>query len=304
VAEGLSNALRKRGHIVTNMYLGQVSKLKCRLKPYLMFFKFAYNASRHDIVFTHFHTFSHVLIVSYISARLFRKPVIARIDDYFYTTRFGWFRILEMGMQNAILKICSRVFTVSEEYAERIPIRNVGVIRNGVDLELFNPRLYKARSRAKAPIVVFLGVAYGHRAINKLIEVAEGLPNISFLLVGESEFKSLPSNVKTRWVPHSEVPEVLAESRVAICSLETNVLNAGSSPTKVAEYIAFNLPIVSWKGSIDSTIPYFPVSNEHELKETIERLVDENLRYDPQLVREFDWNAIAERTENAMKELL
>jgi len=304
VAEGLSKALRKRGHIVTNIYLGQVSKLKCRLKPYLMFFRFAHNASRHDIVFTHFHTFSHVLIVSYISSRLFRKPIIARIDDYFYTTRFGWFRILEMGLQNAILKRCNRVFTVSEEYARRIPIRSVGVIRNGVDLELFSPRLYKARSRAKAPLVVFLGVAYEHRAINKLIEVAEELPNTRFLLVGESEFKSLPSNVKTRKVSHSEVPEVLAESRVAICSLETNVLNAGSSPTKVAEYIAFNLPIVSWKGSLDSAIPYFPVSNERQLRETIERLVDEKFRYDPQLVKEFDWNVIAERTENAMKELL
>jgi len=303
VAQGLSDALRKRGHVVTNVYLGQVSILKCRLKPYLLFFRFARNASRHDIVFTHFHTFSHVLIVSYLVARLFGKPIIARIDDYFYTTRFLWFRILEMGLQNSILKKCDRVFTVSEEYARRIPIRGVGVIRNGVDLTVFSPRL-RRKGSVKTRSVIFLGVAYEHRAVDKLVKVAEELPNIDFLLLGESEFRNLPSNVKTFRVPHGEVPKILAESRVAINSLQTNVLNAGSSPTKVAEYIAFNLPVVSWRGSLDSAIPYFPVSNERELKETIERLVEEDFKYDPQLVEQFDWNVIAEKVEVVMKELL
>jgi len=304
VAQGLSDALRKRGHIVTNVYLGQVSKLKCRLMPYLLFFRFACNASRHDIVFTHFHTFSHVLVVSYLAARLFGKSIIARIDDYFYTTRFRWFRILEMGLQNAVLKKCDRVFTVSEEYAKRIPIQGVGVIRNGVDLTVFSPHLRKTKGSVKRRSVIFLGVAYEHRAVDKLVKVAEELPNIDFLLVGESEFRNLPSNVKAFRVPHGGVPRILSESRVAINSLQTNVLNAGSSPTKVAEYIAFNLPIVSWKGSLDSAIPYFPVSNERELKETIDHLVEEDFKYDPQLVKQFDWNVIAEKVEVVMEELL
>ena len=303
-AEGLSSGLRKRGHAVTNLCLGNVNKLMCRLKPYLMFLKFAYNASRHDIVFTHFHTFTHTTIVSYVCSRIFKKPIIARIDDYFYTTRFGWFRILEMGLQNAVLKRCDRVLTVSEDYAKRIPLDDVGLIRNGVDLAVFNPHLYETSGSGRNHSVIFLGVAYEHRGINKLIKVAKELPKISFLLVGESEFKDLPPNVKTLRVPHKEVPKVLASSKVAICSLETNVLNVGSSPMKVAEYIAFNLPIISWRGSLDSSIPYVPVSSEQELKRAIKRLIDKDFKYDPKFVEQYDWNVIAEKLESVMKELL
>jgi len=304
VAEGLSNALRKRGHTVTNIYLGHVSKISCRLKPYLMLLDFARGAVGHDIVLTHFHTFSHVLIVSYICARLFRKPIIARIDDYFYTTRFRWFRLLEMGLQNAVLKRCDSVFAQSEEYAIRIPIDNIGVIRNGVNLTLFNPSLYETRGVSKPRSVIFLGVAYEHRGINKLIRVAKELPDINFLVVGESKFKDFPPNVTTLRVPHREVPKVLAASKVAICSLQTNILNIGTSPTKVAEYIAFDLPIISWRGSLASSIPYIPISSEEELKDAIKRLMSEDFKYDPEFIEQFDWNVIAEQVESVMKELL
>jgi len=303
VAEGLSNALRRMGHEVTNVYLGEVTKLGCRIKPYLMFFRLASKAFKNDIVLSHFHTFTHTTIVSYVCARLAKKPIIARIDDYFYTTRFGWFRLLEMGLQNAILKRCDRVLTVSEDYAKRIPIKNVGVLRNGVDMRLFNPSLYKGRGK-KPRSVLFLGVAYGHRGMGKLIEVAKKLPSLSFLLVGETEFKDLPPSVSAMRVPHREVPRVLATSKVAICSLETNELNVGSSPTKVAEYIAFNLPIISWKGSLDSHIPYTPVSSLEELKEAIKRLIREDFTYDPRFAKQFDWNVIARELEGVMKGLL
>lgn len=304
VAEGLSRALRNRDHVVTNVYLEKATRFRCRVMPYLMFFKIVYNAFRHDVVFSHFHTFTHTTIVSYVCARLARKPIIARIDDYFYTTEHGWFRLLEMGLQNGILKRCNRVFTVSEDYARRIPIDNIGVLRNGVDLDLFNPRLYKISGSAKARSVIFLGVAYAHRGIKKLIEVAKELPAVSFILLGESEFRDIPSNVKTLRVPHKDVPKFLAMSKVAICSLETNVLNIGSLPTKVAEYIAFNLPIVSWKGSLDSHIPYIPVSNVQELQEAIKRLMGEKFKYNPEFVKQFDWSVIAEKLESVMKELL
>ena len=304
VAEGLSKALRNRGHAVTNVYLGKVTKLGCRVMPYLMFFKVVYNAFKHDLVFSHFHTFTHTTIVSYVCARLARKPIIARIDDYFYTTRHGWFRLLEMGLQNAILKRCNRVLTVSKDYAERIPIDNIGVLRNGVDLDLFNPRLYKTSDSAEARSVIFLGVAYAHRGIKRLIEVAKESPDVSFILLGESEFMDLPSNVKTLQVPHKDVPKILAMSKVAICSLETNVLNIGSLPMKATEYIAFNLPIISWKGSLDSHIPYIPVSNLQELQEAIKRLMDKKFEYDQTFVKQFDWKVIAEKLEDVMKELL
>jgi len=304
VAEGLSNALRERGHAITNIYLGHVSKLSCRLKPYLRFFDFARGAARHDVVFTHFHTFSHVLIISYLCARLFRKPIIARIDDYFYTTRFRWFRLLEMGLQNAVLKRCDKVFAQSEEYATRIPIDNIGVIRNGVNVALFNPRLYETHGVNKTHTVIFLGVAYEHRGIDKLVRVAEEMPDINFSVVGESKFKDLPPNVRTLEVPHKEVPKVLAASKVAICSLQTNVLNIGTSPTKVAEYIAFNLPIISWKGSLASFIPYIPISSEEELKDAIKRLMSKDFKYDPEFIEQFDWKVIAKEVESFMKELL
>ena len=304
VAEGLSKALLKRGHVVTNVYLEKVTKFRCRVMPYLMFFKIVPNAFTHDVVFSHFHTFTHTTIVAYVCARLARKPIIARIDDYFYTTGHRWFRLLEMGLQNAILKRCNRVFAQSENYAKRIPIYNIGALRNGVELDLFNPRLHKISGSSKARSVIFLGVAYSHRGIKKLIEVAKELPDVSFILLSKSEFRDLPSNVKALQVPHKDVPKFLAMSKVAICSLETNVLNIGTSPTKVAEYIAFNLPIISWKGSLDSHIPYIPVSNVQELKEAISRLMDEKFEYDPTFVKQFDWNVIAMKLESIMKELL
>jgi len=209
-----------------------------------------------------------------------------------------------MGLQNAILKRCNRVFAQSENYAKRIPIDNIGVLRNGVELDLFNPRLHKIGGSSKARSVIFLGVAYSHRRMKKLIEVAKELPDVSFILLGKSEFRDLPSNVKAQQVPHKDVPKFLGMSKVAICSLETNVLNIDTSPTKVAEYIAFNLPIISWKGSLDSHIPYIPVSNAQELKEAIRRLMDEKFEYANAFVKQFDWNVIAKKLESIMKELL
>lgn len=302
-AEDLSHSIRNKGCTVTNLSLGSPSKLMCRLKPYLLFFRFVDNVSRHDIVFSHFHTFTHTTIVSYVCARLFKKPIIVRIDDYFYTTRFRWFRIFEMALQNAILKRCDRVFTVSEDYRKRIPLSNVGIIRNGVNFAIFNPALYETEASVKKHSVIFLGVAYEHRAINKLVKVAKELPNIDFLLVGESEFRDLPPNVKALWVPHKEVPKMLATSKVAICSLETNMLNVGSSPVKVAEYIAFDLPIISWKGSLDSSIPYIWVSNEQELKEAIKLFIDKDFKYDSNFVKQYNWDVIAEEVMKILEQL-
>jgi len=86
--------------------------------------------------------------------------------------------------------------------------------------------------------------------------------------------------------------------------MEANMLNAGSSPTKVAKYIAFNLPIISWRGSLDSSIPYILVSNQQELKGANKCFIDKDFKYDPKFVEQFDWNVIAEKLESVMEESL
>ena len=82
------------------------------------------------------------------------------------------------------------------------------------------------------------------------------------------------------------------------------MLNAGSSPTKVAKYIVFNLSIISWRRSLDSSIPCIPVSNQQELKGANKRFIDRDFKYDLKFVEQFDWNVIAEKLESVVEELL
>ncbi len=150
-----------------------------------------------------------------------------------------------------------------------IDTQNSVVAPNGVDVEIFleNIDMDSLRERLRLPvdrkIVCYCGNTYRGRGIEILVEAAEKLPEVEFVIVGgrekdnyfyrkEAERRGVSNFKMIGFVSQSEVPYYLLASDVLVMPYSSDMTirdgtQAGgfTSPLKLFEYMAAGKPIVA-----------------------------------------------------------
>lgn len=146
-----------------------------------------------------------------------------------------------------------------ERYPGLLSPEQIIIEPDAVDLERFAelPTPTEARHHLGLPeqfTVGYAGNMYRGRGIELLMELAERLPDVQFLLAGEHHNHSGPSNARFLcFVPNAELPTVLAACEILLMPYQQQVevqgtaisTHAWMSPMKMFEYMAAERLIIS-----------------------------------------------------------
>ncbi len=184
-------------------------------------------------------------------------------DARYRAVRFAERRLLRDASEIVVLTHAgaSRLQTDANYAGVTSPDR-VSVIPCTVDLDRFRP----AERRDAAPTLVYSGTLGMWYELDKMIRVyaraRESEPGLRFLFLNRNEHelirgacsaRNLPAHlIEIRAVDFQDMPMQLGRAHVAIALLKLVPSKIGSSPTKIAEYLACGLPVVVNAGLGDS----------------------------------------------------
>jgi glycosyltransferase involved in cell wall biosynthesis len=203
-------------------------------------------------------------IAAIVTHNLLKNKLIFDIDDWEFK---------ENAQLNKLIAYCqnyltarSRVTIASSnmltKYVSALGASKVHYIPTGTDVDLFNPKKF-TKTKHDRKILIFTGARTREYWDNILImlkaleAVVKENKNFELLMVGKGEAqvdKKIESFVKARLgryirlageVPWEELPDVLANADIALHPLADNFFNMCKSPTKLFEYMAMELPVVS-----------------------------------------------------------
>lgn len=146
------------------------------------------------------------------------------------------------------------VLRIEPRYRSALGDTPVTVIPCTVDLEQFRP----ATERRGAPTLVYSGSLGMWYLLDEMLAVyayaREQIPDLRFLILNRGEHElvnaalaragAASGGVELRAVPPGEMPGALAGCHVGIALIKPTPSKRGSSPVKVAEYLACGLPVV------------------------------------------------------------
>jgi len=267
-----------------------------------------------DIVITTSPQFFNGL-AGYFVSRLKRIPWLLEIRDLWPESILAVgaiknkkvIRMLE-GIETFAYKKADRIVSVTESFTHHIQARGVDpdkiqVIKNGVDLSLFNDMADGASLRDElgigdrfvASYVGTHGMAHGLETVLRAADRLRDNKNIVFLLVGDGAEKANLSRLKEEMEldnvimvdqqPKEKMPEIWAITDVSLVLLKKLDLFLSVIPSKIFESMAMGKPIVLGVmgesaeiiNDAGSGIPIEP-ENDEELANTVEKLfVDQAL---------------------------
>ncbi len=193
----------------------------------------------------------------------------------------------------------------AKEYAKKVVW-----IPNGVDLKSgYDAKPHKGFDK---PIVGYAGgFGKSYRVDNRLlIETAMMMPDIYFVLVGTGSLDEpdLPENVIVRGkLAKKELFNFLSSIDVGIIPYKKTRFSHYSCPLKLFEYASQGKPIISTRlkeiEELAGAHVYFADTPE-EMKEKIEKALREGNKKIDEWVRQFDWDILAEKYENALESVI
>jgi glycosyltransferase involved in cell wall biosynthesis len=165
---------------------------------------------------------------------------------------FHW---LAKAFQDRLMRKSALVTTPSTVLAERMN-DNVVVLPNGVDLEAAQrANGQRIREQYETPIVGFLGAFEYFVDFELVLEAAERLKEVTFLLVGTGrlwkavktrvEERSLANVVLPGPVPYPRGFDYIAAVDVCLIPFKRVPVSDGACPLKLFEYAALMKPIIS-----------------------------------------------------------
>lgn len=136
---------------------------------------------------------------------------------------------------------------------------SVAVVRNGPRAATIAEATPARDGPLDDPRLVFLGTLGAQDGVDRLPELMRsladdhGLARATLTVIGdgprraalEQAFSGDPRVRLLGWVPHAEVPRLLAEADVCLDPAEPTPLNQGSTMIKVSEYLAAHRPLVA-----------------------------------------------------------
>lgn len=233
-----------------------------------------------------------IFIVSY------PHPTIPKILNYFktkgwvniYDARDDWEEFEKVGSakwyvpsnEKYIVRNCDYVTAVSWPLAMKLesynPIENVKVVPNALDPNFLSKKIINSKVKKKKIIGYF-----GHLSPNwfdweSLIEISKNRPDYTFEIIGHSPPGNLnpPDNIKLLGPKtHPEINLISQKWSVAIIPFKMGALADAVDPIKIYEYLALNLPVVSFKMPQIDSYPYtVTVSTIEEFCSSLDKFIE------------------------------
>lgn len=235
-----------------------------------------------------------IFIVSY------PHPIIPKILNRFkvngwtnlYDARDDWEEFEKVGQakwyssatEKYIVTNCDHVTAVSWPLAKKLdayePIDNVHVVPNALSPN-FLSNGYKWIGSKRTKVGYFGHLTASWFDWDSLIEIANQRPEYLFEIIGHSapDDLHLPDNIELMGPKtHPEINKIAAEWSVAIIPFKTGLLADAVDPIKIYEYMALDLPTVSFRMPQIDKYPYtITVENNEEFCFAL----DESVRYRP-----------------------
>ena len=209
------------------------------------------------------------IFYTFISTKLFRIPTI--YDAHHPLVNKAAHSLFKSFKEsNYLLRFSTNSHGLANIYSRLgLPEDKLVVAHNGVDLERFEAAVTKEEARRKLglphekEIVCYSGNFYPGRGLDLLIDVAEELRHVLFIIVGGTgdDIENYRRRLREReienflligFVPHRAVPHYLFASDVLIMPYTSRMtIRDGSvaaeftSPIKLFEYMASGRPIVA-----------------------------------------------------------
>ena len=196
--------------------------------------------------------------------------------------------------ETALLGMADVVFTggPSLYLAKRGRHANAHCFSSSVDLAHFSKALerslsHPAQQNLRTPRLGFYGVIDERFDIDLLRAVADARPEWDLVMVGpivKIDPAAMPKNPNIHYMgqaTYDELPQYLAGWDVCLMPFALNESTKFISPTKVLEYMAAELPIVS-TNITDVTVPYGSIVSIAKSPEEFVRACDEALALTPE----------------------
>lgn len=193
------------------------------------------------------------------------------VDNGVWATDSLPFRLVKSA-ERALLKQADRIITLTEKMkatlaAERVDVSKISVIPCCVDLSKYDRAQAIKRTAFENHIkLVYVGSATGRYLLGEMIDFFKALKSkldgAHLLVVTKSDRREVSRAFQARGVEESsysvtsadpdEVADLLASRDVGIFFIKPTAALTGASPTKIGEYFAAGLPLVSTSGVGDT----------------------------------------------------
>ena len=236
-----------------------------------------------------------------------------------------------MGLANRMLrKMIQRadlVLAVAHVLAQDIRRWNpvVEVLPNGASLDEFDSRstpVPRIEALGQGPVIGFIGSFEYFVDFDLMLEVAQRLSRLTFLLVGggrelegvrqQVRDRGLTNVVLTGSVPHSEIAGHIAQMDVCLNIFKKMPVSHGACPLKLFEYLIMKKPVVTTRlrevEKIDKGFVFYG-DTAAEVAQQIEFILENPavgqayaLRGQETTLRDYDWNRIVDRLLDLVRE--
>ncbi len=241
---------------------------------YCIYLLFLHIKKRYQVI--HVHNLPDLLVFSALIPRIFGTPLILDIHDpmpELFVSKYGegahkfTYRLIVLQEKLSCM-LANAVITANSIFKQNLvargtPAEKITVINNYPDLKIFNRSSYiHVRQAIRETFsLIYPGTIaprYGlETAIRALPLLITRIPNISLVIIGpEGQHKDqlkqlvekLSLSTHTVFLPlvsNEEIPQRIAQADIgiypALCDAHMNI----ATPTKVLEYAAMGIPIIS-----------------------------------------------------------
>jgi len=192
-------------------------------------------------------------------------------DDWEEFEKVGQAKWYSSSTEKYIVTNCDHITAVSWPLAKKLdqyePLDNVHIVPNALSPN-FLSNGYKWKGSKQTKIGYFGHLTASWFDWDSLIEIAKQRPDYLFEIIGHSapDDLKLPSNIDLMGPKtHPEINKIAAEWKVAIIPFKTGLLADAVDPIKIYEYMALDLPTVSFRMPQIDKYPYtITVENNDE----------------------------------------
>lgn len=180
------------------------------------------------------------------------RAVYDLLDDWETSLGAGWH---SNKTEQEIIGLSDVLMATAPTLVQRLEAisgRKVEYLPNAVNLKLFNREMLYRRPTDLPPgdaIIIYVGALWGEWFDWDLLRaLALACPEANLVLVGDyrGQLKYPPSNVSFLGLkPQVDLPAYLAHSNVAIIPWKVSPITHATSPLKVYEYLAMDVPVVA-----------------------------------------------------------